>query len=55
MEVVDDPEEEGISFYWTQNKINRVHYKQLPSKNVKMVSERTEGFKRKEPKNQDEK
>ena len=37
MEIVDSIEEEGINFYWTQNKVNKVHYKQVPSKNLKMV------------------
>ena len=53
MEIVDNIDEEGINFYWTQNKVNRVHYKQPPSKNVKMLRNHSgDGQKKKDLKNQ---
>lgn len=36
LEIVDNPDEDDINFYWSQNKINRVHYKQSPSKSLKI-------------------
>lgn len=49
LEIVDEDEEEGINFYWSQNKIKKVHSRQSKSKNAKMVHGR-ESLKRKEPK-----
>lgn len=36
LEIVDNEDDEDISFYWSQNKINKLHYKQPISKNLKL-------------------
>lgn len=51
IQIVDDIEEEGISFYWSQNKINKVHYKQKVSQQFRIIYDKDgSDHKRIEPK-----
>lgn len=54
LELVDNPDEQDINFYWTQNKISKVHYKQNPSKNIKICRE-IKDQRKKDPRDPEEK